>query len=341
MHIMLVRFSSMGDVVIQTSLVEFLKKNIPQLEITFVTQKLNRVFLDNHPHIDRTLYYEKKSGQKDLNQLLKLISDIKKTNPDLIIDLHNTLRSKVMRLLTPSLPHMVVNKRSFWRKLLVLTKKDFLAKQSPQHLRIREDFSRIFNLDVFNDSDKLTRISADFDQILTQKKPILVIAPVASFKTKIWPMEHYEQLIKLLRSDSYFSQYKIEIIAGPEDRYCSELGQAYSDELVQNRQGQLSLHETCSLIASARLLIGNDTGMNHIAESFHIPTITLFGSTSPSFGFRPHLVHSDYMYKNISCSPCSVTGSKPCHRPTHECMLAIKPEEVHHKIKSILEVQNA
>lgn len=327
MHLVLIRFSSLGDVVMQTSLVNFLKQKFPAVTITFVSSTINRVFLEDHPAIDNLILLDKKRGKEDFLQLKKIACDIKSMNPDLILDLHNTLRSKFIRLITPTIPSVTINKRSFLRKLLVQFKLDYLKKLPPQHIRLIDDFSVIFNY-AQNTSFNLPLSSiAQSYKIKPENKygDYIAIAPVASFDSKRWSIDSFNELLNLLLSSQKFENYKFIILGGPEDKYCQSI---LVDERVINLQGKTSLGQTNELVQNSKFVVSNDTGVAHIAEAFNKPAIVMFGATSPSFGFRPHLKKSTYFYRNIACSPCSVTGSEKCKQSKHLCMLEITPNEV-------------
>lgn len=90
-----------------------------------------------------------------------------------------------------------------------------------------------------------------------------------------------------------------------------------------------------SVLAFAKLCVGNDSGMNHIAESYGVPCLTLFGPTDPKFGFKPHGSASRFLSRDMYCKPCSTTGKTPCYRDRHYCMEEISVDEVK---KNVLEM---
>jgi ADP-heptose:LPS heptosyltransferase len=153
----------------------------------------------------------------------------------------------------------------------------------------------------------------------------LVLAPSASFLSKRWPIDSYVGLADIL-----LKQYslKVVILAGPEDKFCDAFNLISSERLL-NLQGKTTLKESMSILSKAKICIGNDSGMNHIAEAYGVPCVTLFGPTDPRFGFAPHASSSRFLSKELWCKPCSTTGSKACFRDKLYCMEKISVSEVY------------
>nr|MBA2403254.1 glycosyltransferase family 9 protein [Bdellovibrionales bacterium] len=152
----------------------------------------------------------------------------------------------------------------------------------------------------------------------------VVLAPSASFLPKRWPIASYVSLAEKLLA---LTTYKIVILAGPDDKFCEAFSELKSDRII-NLQGKTSLKESMSILSRTKVCIGNDSGMNHIAEAHGVPCLTIFGATDPRFGFAPHAAKSRYISKELWCKPCSNTGSKPCFRGKLYCMEEISVDEV-------------
>jgi ADP-heptose:LPS heptosyltransferase len=153
----------------------------------------------------------------------------------------------------------------------------------------------------------------------------VVLAPSASFVPKRWPIKSFVELAqKLLATTSY----KIVVLAGPEDKFCEAFQEISSDRLI-NLQGKTSLKESMSILSRTKVCIGNDSGMNHIAEAHGVPCLTIFGPTDPRFGFAPHANKSHYLSQELWCKPCSTTGSKACFRDKLYCMEEISVDKVY------------
>lgn len=344
MKILVIRFSSLGDIVLTSSVVAWLKHKYPTCSLDFATSKEFSSLVNTHPFIDDTLLFDRKSS-KGLLGLWRFSRLISNKNYDLVIDLHGTTRATLLRLFCFLTPFLVLEKRRFLRFLLVKFKLNYLD-QTPHLKRVLNDFSVLFGFKGRFDelSHFLQRNAVESRPYLsstpwtfqkTEKKSdekIIIFSPVASFENKRWPIENYKKLATLILEDKEFNDAKIISLGGPGDNYCQPLSELDSDRFL-NLQGKTKLDETASYIKNATICIGNDTGLPHIAESFGIPSLVLFGPTVKEFGFGPHLKTSLVIEEDVYCRPCSTTGAKPCFRDKRYCMLDISPEKVFEKFK--------
>jgi ADP-heptose:LPS heptosyltransferase len=348
MHILLVRFSSMGDVVLQTATVNWLRSLFgKELRLSFLTSQEFTSLVDTHPGINEVIGFDRRGGEK-WKDLVKKVEIIDNKYPiDLIFDLHATMRSLRLKLAFWSIPALTVDKRRWERFLLtkiksVTLKKIFKGKAfglEPQVERIIKDFDSLFG--GTQGKWKAQEYRAGVNGELTSLSelplydlagPYLVIAPSASFFYKRWPIERFVTLTKYLLEKT---SYHLVVLAGPQDKFCDAFNDIGSKRLA-NLQGKTSLKESMSILARAELCIGNDSGMNHIAEAYCVPCLTLFGPTDPLFGFAPHGEKSQYISKELWCKPCSTTGKTPCYREKHFCMEMISVDEVGEAAMKIL-----
>lgn len=350
MHLLLLRFSSLGDVVIQTSFASWIKSNYPKCKITFVTSAEFSPLIMGHPHIDQVIPYKRAKGFNDLKKLRLLTREIHNKKPiDFIIDLHGTTRSFFLKLLNPDIPCINLDKRRFERFLLVKLKIDFLKNEKTLHERTIDDYQAFFgkkyNRDMLEDflihlnhvKGSITSAPESFTH-REFKRPFskyIVIAPVASFEPKRWPMSSFKAVSKLILEDSELKEYGIALVAGPNDDYADEfndLVEKYPERTI-NLKGKTNLAESSRMIRYSELVLGNDTGMGHIAESYGVPIISIFGPTSESFGFRPHMKNSETLSTELWCRPCSTTGKKKCFRSKQFCMENVTINSVFQSVK--------
>jgi ADP-heptose:LPS heptosyltransferase len=340
MHILLVRFSSMGDVVLQTATVNWLRSLYgAKLRLSFVTSQEFVSLIDSHPGINHVIGLDRRKGEK-WKELIRKIDELDENHPiDLILDLHATLRSFRLKLSYWTTPALTVDKRRWERFLLTKLKgvwiKRLISEKvfglGPQVVRIIKDIGSIFG-----DSNgtwrtqeerrgphrEMTSLAA-LPQVLLPS-PYIVLAPSASFIYKRWQVERFVELAKRLLD---LTSYHVVVLAGPEDKFCSIFDSLDADR-VHNLQGKTSLNGSMSVISKAALCIGNDSGMNHISEAYGVPCVTIFGPTDPKFGFAPHGEASSFLSKELWCKPCSTTGKKACYRERHFCMEMISVDEV-------------
>ena len=360
MHILAIRFSSLGDVVLQTSIISWLRQQYPQAKISFLTAVEFTGLLEGHPHLDEVIGMERFSGIKGPWKLRRFIRDLHNHKKfDLIIDLHGTTRSKFIKIFLPFVTFLSLDKRRLERSLLVNTKIDLLKNAPSIHSRnildlssvIGDGFSHSELSDFINEQATTTRVMSLTSSPLSYQKdippleqPYIVLSPVASFASKRWPLDYFGKLAQLLLTDVNLKAFKVVVLAGPSDNYCKELEFLQNEKSYQDRflylQGKTKLRETMLYLKYCSLCIGNDTGLNHIAEAHGNPVITIFGPTHESFGFKAHLESSVNLSVDVACRPCSTTGSRPCKLDQQLCMLQVTPQMVWEKAKQILANQD-
>ncbi|MGE3608091.1 MAG: glycosyltransferase family 9 protein [Bacteriovoracaceae bacterium] len=348
MHILLIRFSSMGDIVLQTATINWLRALLgPELRITFVTSKEFSSLVEEHPFVNQVIHFDRK-GKESWKDFKHKISQINQKTPiDLILDVHGTMRSFRLKMAFWFIPSLTVDKRRWERFFLVKFKNKYLKRlfsstrfgMENQVERIIKDFDFIFNdmraierTRKFRNGPHSELTSLRSVESYPLKNSYIAISPSASFQFKRWPIDSFVQLAQeLLKRTSH----DIVILGGPSDDFCNAFKAIDSERLI-NLQGKTSLKESMSILSQAILSIGNDSGMNHIAEAYGVPCLTLFGPTDPLFGFAPHGDKSKFISKELWCRPCSTTGSKKCFRDRHYCMEMISVDEVLHDSLEIL-----
>jgi heptosyltransferase II len=346
MHFVLLRFSSLGDIVMQTAFVSWLKSVVPDCYITFVTSKEFVALLEGHAHVDRVEYFERAHGLEDVKNIKRLGTKIDQNRKiDFIIDLHGTTRSFLFKFLLPHIPVLNPDKRRLERFLLVNLKIDLLKHQASGHERNMLDWQGLFRtrykrleLEKFVQGQNgaiTSAVATAENSHINLAKNYIVVAPVASFATKRWPMQRFTGLVKKILEDQDLHDFSVYIVAGPKDDYVDEINQLieHFPERLINFKGKSNLKQTSQIIAKAKLLVGNDSGMGHIAESYGVPVVSIFGPTSESFGFKPHLEQSVAVSVDLWCRPCSTTGKKKCYRSQQYCMENVTIEQVLNLVK--------
>lgn len=336
LHILLVRFSSLGDVVVQTSVVTWLKATYGQkLRVSFVTSSEFKDILFGHPDVHRVISFDRKGGDT-LSVLAKKITEIHENDPiDLMLDLHATTRSWLLRLRLWWLPRLVVDKRRIERFLLVgfrnlKLKLLIWSRPSQQVWRTPLDWQGIL-LAPLNSQAPMTFTAAGLKS--ATPRPYAVLAPVASFAMKHWPIKYYLEIAQRFLQDEFFKNWDLVVIAGPHDKHC-EIFNTIQDQRLKNLQGKTKLIESLAWMQQAKIVLGNDSGMNHVAEAGNVPVLTIFGPTHEAFGFAPHLKDSQALSIDVGCRPCSTTGKKDCYRSEQICMTQLTPEIVWREFKS-------
>ncbi len=246
-HLLVIRLSSMGDVILPTGLLALIKKTYgPKIRISFLTSEEFAPLIHGLPFIDQVIVFRRR--QEDLSQLIVKLMKLRKENPiDLIFDLHSTIRSLLIRLRFCMIPRLVVDKRRIERFLLTKFKINLLQKDGAAHAQVErliEDFKTFFALD--NDkqalSDYLHQFSSnhskqkslsmsafainqnplDLGKWGMDNKELICFFPSASFAPKRWPVSSFIQLIEKLIQDEKYQNTNFAILAGPKDDFCQQ-----------------------------------------------------------------------------------------------------------------------
>ncbi len=308
-----IRFSSIGDIVLTMPAVHELKRIYPNSAIHFITKESFRSLVESDPAI-KTVHSLDTSG--DISSLTQKLTAEKF---DLIIDLHDNLRSRAIcsKLKVPVKRY----KKDRFRRLSYLWFKK-REPVTPIWKRYCESFSSHATVPDFSvNLPKQARLKAV--EILGDT-PTLVIAPGSTWATKEWPLEKYRELGNLLSNQPF----KVAVIGGAKDVEVQKvLSESLGDQLIP-LAGTLSITESAAIAAKASLLLTVDTGMMHIGSAFVRPMIVLFGSTVQEFGFFPASSKATIMQRDIDCRPCSHTGKKSCPKHHFRCMKEISSEEI-------------
>lgn len=319
MKILVIRFSSIGDLTQSLSIPALIKEQHPEAEIHFLTRSDFTLLLNNNPMIKKLWAIDRSKG---FNEIFNLCNELRKEQFDIVYDAHNNLRSFFIRHLVPVKIKIVKPMSRLKRFLLIKFKINLFEKPFSGQRDLLKPLEKIgiaFHLPntplIFFDSQTETKtksLLASFN--LTN---YLVIVPSAAYVLKRWPMSHWKKLIEQNKDK------KIVVLAGPSDTFTSELD-IYSN--VVNLTGKTSLLESAAIINKAKIIITNDTGMLHFSEQLGKKTIALMGPAPFGFPSRPTTV---ILEKNLYCRPCSKHGQGPCVNPHfQECMKALTPAMV-------------
>lgn len=326
MKILIIRLSSIGDIILTTPVVRCVKTKYPNAEIHYCTKKNYTPLLEYNPYVDRIIPFEK--------SLKSLIREIKKESYDYVIDLHHNVRTLRIKLALPNRTAVYSFRKMNIRKLIAV--KFHLSTILPRIHIVDRYMAACKNLDVKNDQQGLDYFfPPDFTiEPLPEKFSDKYIALVigAQFQTKQLPVY---KLIEVCQKSPY-SQFVI--VGGTED---IERGEEIVSKCPNalNVCGKYSLHGSAALVKNASLVITNDTGMMHIAAAFNKKIISIWGNTIPEFGMYPYLpVHPSFFsiheVKNLSCRPCSKIGYKKCPRGHFNCMEKQNVEKIVEDINS-------
>jgi len=310
MKVLLIRFSSIGDIVITSPIIRCLKTQLKEVELHFLTKENFSNLVVHNPYISKV--HKLKS-----NGLTPLIEHLKKEQFDCVIDLHKNIRTqKIKRQLKTK--WFSYQKLNFKKWLFVHFKLDLLPHK---HL-VDRYFEGIKTLNIVNDNLGLeyhlpTKTQIDLPSFSLIEKQYYVISLGATYFTKRIPNHTLQSLIKRLNNSPV-----VLIGAGESDIKKAEyLTQTTQHQKVINLCNKLSIDESAYIIKHAHTVITGDTGMMHIAACFDVNIEAFWGNTHPKFGMYAYETQKVKNHVvNIPCHPCSKLGSNSCPRGHFDCM---------------------
>lgn len=337
MKILVIRISSLGDVILSTYVVRLLRNAFPESQIDFlVANQFSQVFKYN-PRLNNVIEYDK--TKPFYFYLFETLSINNPIHYDVIIDLQNNLRSRIYSLGKGTNIYRF-NKRRFFKFKLV-----YLKKRTNDYLQIPILYrDTIPNLNRFDDNLGLelwTEKDLSRGEYLPHKKKLqkinlgkIAIAPGSKHFTKSLPARKFVDLINLFR-DRFNSQ--IILLGGNEDfDVCDRIARATPG--VENLAGKTDLIRTAELIDEMDMVISNDSAMVHIASARKVPVVQIFGSTVPEFGFTPFRTPNAIVENNeVDCRPCTHFGKSRCPKGHFKCMEDITAEMILSAIERIIE----
>ncbi len=314
LKILIIRFSSIGDIVLTSPVIRCLKEQLEGIELHYLTKKSYASVLAGNPHIDKIHYLEK--------SLPDCIAELKKEKFNYVIDLHHNLRTLWIKT------RLGVNSRSFdklnrQKWLLVNFKMNTLP---PVHI-VDRYLQTVAFLGVKNDSKGL-------DYFLLRQYEMAELLPAShqSFVSVVIGAQHSTKRLpvdKLIRLCSKIER-PVVLLGGPEDKERGEEIANAAGIHVFNGCGRFKLDESSFLIKMSDLVITHDTGLMHIAAAFNKPIISVWGNTVPEFGMYPYkTTHSSIIQVNgLTCRPCSKIGFNACPEGHFKCMNLIDLDQI-------------
>jgi ADP-heptose:LPS heptosyltransferase len=304
---LVLRFSSIGDIILTTPVIRCLKNQVHEAEVHFATKKSYRTLAENNLYIDKYFLLENSDNE--------LISQLQAENYDYIIDLHHNIRTLKIKWKL-GVKSFSFNKLNWQKWLLVNFGQYGLVKKSilPQSLGVKNDGQ---GLDYFiPDKD-------NFEVPIREKYAVYAIG--GQHFTKKLPIQKMVELVKTI-------QIPTILIGGPEDAEKAEelvkqLRGSFWPGAVINMCGKCNLNQSASIIKQAEVVYTHDTGMMHVAAALKKKVISIWGNTVPEFGMYPYATEYEVIEnKTLGCRPCSKIGYSKCPKGHFGCMNSLKFE---------------
>lgn len=300
-----------------------LRKAHPRADIRFLTKRTYADLVVANPNLNGVFFLDE--------DLRSVISQVKEFRPDVIIDLHNNLRSLLVKASVGTASY------SFSKLNVEKWLQVNLSIDSLPNVHIVDRYMKtVEKLGAINDDAGLDFFIPENVQMPSLgevfEKGYIALVVGAKFATKRIPEGKLRALVERL-------DFPVVLIGGPEDAACGQRLTIRAD--VFNACGKFSLLQSARLLQHARLVITPDTGMMHIASAFHRPIISIWGSTIPEFGMAPYMPlqtdhHSILEQKGLSCRPCSKLGFSKCPRGHFKCMEQLETQTIITTLNKIL-----
>ncbi|MCS7052650.1 MAG: glycosyltransferase family 9 protein [Ignavibacterium sp.] len=319
-NILVIRLSSLGDILLTTPLLRAIKTQYPNVKIDFLAKQEYSDLMINNPNIEN-LFLLNKDG---------IINPAKKNSSttlgqyDLIIDLQNNIRSR--RISSKLRTQIVRFKKYSIRKLLLVRTKINLMKDFPS---IPERYAETIDIKLDDKGVEIISYKETSKEIKNLKK-IIGICPGSKHFTKRYPIEYQINLCKLLVENNF----NVVLFGGKLDKeICQEISERVQH--IINLQNDDDILQTVADMKMCDVIVCNDSGLMHVASSFNKKLIAIFGSTVKEFGFTPYNCPNAIIVENenLNCRPCSHIGRDSCPKFHFRCMKDLKPEIIFNLIR--------
>jgi ADP-heptose:LPS heptosyltransferase len=326
MKFLIIRFSSIGDIVLTTPVIRCLKKQVGDAEVHYLTKNSFRAIIDHNPYVDKAYYLQE--------NLESILDDLKRMDFDYIIDLHHNIRTmKVKKALKkPSFSFNKLNAEKYMHT-------NFKWNTMPDIHIVDRYLQTVATFGVKNDRQGLDYFIPDSDRVKESDIPAshhagyIALVIGAAHDTKKMPVHKLTQLCTQ-------TDHPIILLGGKDDVKEGKMIAAVDPQKIYNACGKFTINESADLVRRAKLVISHDTGLMHIAAAFKKPVISLWGNTTPAFGMYPYYpgtaannLHAenlpfDIIEVPLPCRPCSKIGHDKCPLGHLNCMNLISVESI-------------
>ena len=310
--VLIIRFSSIGDIVLTTPVIRCVKKQLPGAEVHYLTKFSYRSILESNPYIDK-LHLLK----DNLNDLLPLLVN---EEFDYVIDLHHNVRTMKVKQALKKSEAFSFNKINIPKWFFTAFKINLLPRV---HI-VDRYMETVKKLGVINDGLGLDYFIPEIDNVPDNDIPMshaygyIGIVIGAALATKKLPTDKLKELCGKIN-------FPIMLLGGPEDKAAGDEIASIDSIRIYNSCGKFNLNESADLVRRSKFIITHDTGLMHIAAAFKKQIISIWGNTVPGFGMGPYYGLANqpndlFEVKNLWCRPCSKIGYAKCPLGHFKCM---------------------
>ena len=326
---LILRFSSIGDIVLTTPVIRCLKEQVEHAEVHYFTKPEYKEILEANPYIDKIHLLKPDLGAQ--------IQELKHEFFDYVIDLHKNIRTRRilsgLKIISFSFDKLNLKK---WYYV------NFKVNKLPDKHIVDRYMEAVDIFDVENDGKGLDYFIPSRDEVDLEQLPepfssgYIGFVIGAKHHTKKMPPDKIVSVINKI-------QFPVVLLGGKEDREAGETIRQSSESPVYNACGEFSINQSASLVRQARLIITHDTGLMHVAAAFRQKIISIWGNTVPEFGMYPYQPHPDsalFEIRDLNCRPCSKLGYQKCPKKHFRCIRDISDEEIAMKARALGQIPN-
>lgn len=338
------RLSSIGDIILTSPLLRVFRNSVGKdARVDFVVRKEYAELVQSCHHLSIVHEYDVNTGYKGLQVLAQQLREEKY---DLVIDLHDSIRTKLLRASSKAKDVVVMDKRKLERWLLVNLKRNAYADQLTVAERYIETVEKygIKNdgkgLEIFIPDTTLFDVSGKMAKLrLNQFEKVIGICPGSKHFTKRWQKEKFAQVA--IRAAQEFHAKILLFGGGDEKEDCefvyNEVSRRVSAHAVASFAGEFSLLESAAALEFCDVVVTNDSGLMHLAAAKQRKIVAIFGSTVQEFGFAPYGTEATVIENTtLDCRPCTHIGRKECPKGHFKCMLDISAETVYSSLQQMM-----
>ena len=318
MRLLVIRFSALGDVAMTVPVVQAFAEEHHDVEICILTRTRFTPLFSNMPENVETIGINL-ADYKGIVGLYRLYKELKARRFDCVADLHDVLRTKILRFFfrMAKIRVVVVDKGRKEKKALIGHGMDAEAVK-PMRDRYLET---LMMLEEFKGSRAHPSIGSGTEFEGSSREIKIGIAPFAAYETKMYPLDKMEKVVRMLAEKGY----QIYLFGGGEKE--KKILSGWESKEVKSMCGKLSgLKEELDFMKGLNLMVAMDSANLHLATMVGTPTVSVWGATHPKAGFAPE--KSVIVQKDLECRPCSIYGNAKCKFGDIRCMILIEPEEI-------------
>lgn len=339
--LLVIRLSAMGDCAMAVPVLNRFHHTYPEIQLKIITKAFFVPIFEVLPETIEVIPVYTEDAHKGVPGIIKLAKELKKDGVDEVADLHNVLRSKIIRLYYSvfGIKSAAIDKGRKEKKELTRTENKVFKqlKTTPErYASVLEDLG--YKIDLNRSVEvKKPELSAKVHELIqNHDKKHIGIAPFAAHEAKTYPIDLMKEILKKL---SEVDGYHLFLFGGGKEEKSKLEGLEKEFENVQSMAGKLSFEEEIQLISRLDLMVSMDSGNGHLAAMFELPVITLWGGTHPYAGFAPFNQPDENQLipdlKKYPILPTSVFGNKQIEG-YEEVMRSISPSSVVNRITEIL-----